>query len=108
LLSKEAGLGYEESLAVFHNVVSVILAGSVMGDHCSPISDTTIMSSLASQCNHIEHVRTQLPYALTVGSVALFVGTLPSAFGFPVLLSYAIGFALLFLALNYFGKKVES
>lgn len=53
------------------NVIAVTLAASVLGDHCSPISDTTILSSLASDCNHIDHVRTQLPYALTVGAVSL-------------------------------------
>lgn len=104
LLAKNAGLSYDESLSIFHNVVSVILAGSVMGDHCSPISDTTIMSSLASQCNHIEHVRTQLPYALSVGAVSLLLGTLPVAFGFPIILSYIFGFSLLFLIIRYFGK----
>lgn len=52
-------------------VLSSILSGSVMGDHCSPISDTTILSSTGSQCRHIDHVRTQLPYALTVGAVSL-------------------------------------
>ncbi len=104
LLSKNAGLPYGESLSVFHNVVSVILAGSVMGDHCSPISDTTIMSSLASQCNHIEHVRTQLPYALSVGLVSLLLGTLPAAYGFPVILSYILGFSILFLIIRFFGK----
>lgn len=51
-------------------VLSSILSGSVMGDHCSPISDTTILSSTGSQCRHIDHVRTQLPYALTVGAVS--------------------------------------
>ncbi|MBR0067820.1 MAG: Na+/H+ antiporter NhaC family protein, partial [Kiritimatiellae bacterium] len=54
-------------------VLSSILSGSVMGDHCSPISDTTILSSTGSQCRHIDHVRTQLPYALTVGA-ASFLG----------------------------------
>jgi Na+/H+ antiporter NhaC len=108
LLAEQAGLDYQESLSVFHNVVSVILAGSVMGDHCSPISDTTIMSSLASQCNHIEHVRTQLPYAMTVGFVALFVGTLPSAFGFPLVLSYVIGFCILVLVVLFLGKKTNT
>lgn len=105
LLAEQAGLSYDESMNIFHNVVSVILAGSVMGDHCSPISDTTIMSSLASQCNHIEHVRTQLPYALSVGFVALFVGTIPAAFGFPVLISYLIGIALLCLLIVLIGKR---
>ena len=105
LLAKEAGLAYDESIVIFHNVVSVILAGSVLGDHCSPISDTTIMSSLASQCNHISHVRTQLPYALTVGVVALFIGTIPSAYGFPVWLSFLLGFGILFLIIRFFGRK---
>ena len=53
-------------------VLSSILSGSVMGDHCSPISDTTILSSTGSQCRHIDHVRTQLPYALTVGAASFF------------------------------------
>jgi Na+/H+ antiporter NhaC len=50
--------------------ISACLAGSVCGDHCSPISDTTIMSSAGAQCNHINHVSTQLPYALTVAGVS--------------------------------------
>ena len=51
-------------------VLSAVLSGSVMGDHCSPISDTTILSSTGAQCRHIDHVRTQLPYALTAGAVS--------------------------------------
>jgi Na+/H+ antiporter NhaC len=50
--------------------MSACLAGSVCGDHCSPISDTTIMSSAGAQCNHINHVSTQLPYAITVAAVS--------------------------------------
>ena len=53
--------------------VSACLAGAVCGDHCSPISDTTIMSSTGAMCNHINHVSTQLPYALTVAAVS-FIG----------------------------------
>ena len=105
LLAQNAGLSYDESITIFHNVVSVILAGSVLGDHCSPISDTTIMSSLASQCNHISHVRTQLPYALSVGFVSLFIGTIPTAYGFPVWLSFGLGFSILFLIIRFVGKK---
>jgi len=59
--------------------VSAILGGSVFGDHCSPISDTTILSSMASGCDHVDHVRTQLPYALLGGGLALVVGYLPAA-----------------------------
>jgi len=105
LLSQQAGLSYDESMSIFHNVVSVILAGSVMGDHCSPISDTTIMSSLASQCNHIDHVRTQLPYAISVGAVSVLVGTIPVAHGFPVFMSYLFGLAILTILVLFLGKK---
>jgi len=58
-----------------------VLAASVLGDHCSPISDTTILSSLASDCNHIDHVRTQLPYALTVGAVSITASFLATVLG---------------------------
>ena len=50
--------------------ISACLAGSVCGDHCSPISDTTIMSSAGAMCDHLNHVKTQLPYALTVAGVS--------------------------------------
>jgi Na+/H+ antiporter NhaC len=50
--------------------VGAVLSGGIFGDHCSPISDTTVISSLAAASDHIEHVRTQLPYALAVGGVA--------------------------------------
>jgi len=82
-ISIESGLSPDAAYAILSNVVSCVLAGSVLGDHCSPISDTTILSSLASACYHIDHVRTQLPYALTVGLVALFVGTIPATLGLP-------------------------
>jgi len=71
LVCEKFGFDYNANLAIFYNVVSSILAGSVFGDHCSPISDTTILSSLSSSCNHIEHVRTQLPYALFVGTISI-------------------------------------
>jgi Na+/H+ antiporter NhaC len=61
--------------------VSSILAGSVWGDHCSPISDTTVLSSMATSCDHMDHVRTQLPYALLVGGVSLLCAELPVAAG---------------------------
>lgn len=61
--------------------VSSILAGAVWGDHCSPISDTTILSSMATSCDHMDHVRTQLPYALVVGATSLLCGEIPVAAG---------------------------
>lgn len=60
-------------------VVAAVLGGGVFGDHCSPISDTTIIASMASACDHIDHVRTQLPYAALAAGVSavlyLIVGT---------------------------------
>ena len=50
--------------------ISACLAGAVCGDHCSPISDTTIMASAGAQCNHVDHVATQLPYAVTVAGIS--------------------------------------
>lgn len=79
------GLAQNMDVAVAHellmNVIAVVLAASVLGDHCSPISDTTILSSLASDCNHIDHVRTQLPYALTVGVVSMLAGGISTMLG---------------------------
>ena len=88
------------------STIAAVLAGAVFGDHCSPIADTTILSSLASGCNHIAHVRTQLPYALLVGAVSVVFGSLFTAFGFPLLLAYLLIFATLFAVLFFFGKKV--
>lgn len=106
-LCQETGMDYNASLMLFSHVVSTVIAGSVFGDHCSPISDTTILSSLASSCNHIQHVRTQLPYALTVAVVGLVFGTLPVAYGLSPWIVYPVMIGLLFLVVRFFGKKVE-
>jgi len=108
LLTQQFGLEYHESMRIFHIVVSSVLAGSVLGDHCSPISDTTILSSLASSCNHIEHVRTQLPYALTVGVVSIMLGTLPAAYGISPWILFPAGLLFLYLVVVVFGKKIET
>lgn len=105
-ISMSTGLDHAQSLMIFENVVSCVLAGSVLGDHCSPISDTTILSSLASSCHHIDHVRTQLPYALTVGTVAVFLGTLPAALGMSSWLTMPIGLLVLFFIIWRLGKKL--
>jgi Na+/H+ antiporter NhaC len=92
---------------IIYSSVSCVLAGAVWGDHCSPISDTTILSSMASGCDHIDHVRTQLPYAMSVGIVALLLGTLPAGFGFPWWVSILVGAAVLSAALRLFGTPVD-
>ncbi|MCB0397390.1 MAG: hypothetical protein KDD36_12080 [Flavobacteriales bacterium] len=96
----------EETMPIFYNVVSCVLAGAVLGDHCSPISDTTILSSLSTSCNHIDHVRTQLPYAATVGGVALLAGTLLTGLGMSPIISYAFGGLTLAGIIFFAGKKV--
>jgi len=106
LITKEYNYSYNESLNIFYNVVASVLAGSVLGDHCSPISDTTILSSLASSCPHIEHVKTQLPYALTVGVVAALFGVLPASFGVAAYITFPIGLLVLYLVIRLFGKKI--
>ncbi len=108
LISSDFGLDYETSMSLFYNVVAGVLTGSVLGDHCSPISDTTILSSLASSCNHIEHVRTQLPYALTVGGVSVIVGIIPAAYGFSSYLLFPAGLLILLLITFLFGKKTQT
>ena len=108
LLCQEEGMSVDATMPLFYNVVASVLAGSVMGDHCSPISDTTIMSSLASSCSHLQHVRTQMPYALTVGGVAVLLGVLPTALGLPSWVAFLMGFVVLWLIVRLVGKKVET
>lgn len=106
-ISQGAGMEDAASMGIFYNTVSAVLAGAVLGDHCSPISDTTILSSLASGCNHIDHVRTQIPYALTVGAIAVIAGTIPTAFGLPSWLSFIFGFGCVILVIELLGKRPE-
>jgi len=102
-LSQQAGI---EEMYILHSTIAAVLAGAVWGDHCSPISDTTILSSMASDCDHVDHVRTQIPYALLAGGAALAAGFLPSGYGFPWWLSLATGALLLAGGLRVFGTRV--
>ena len=97
----------EEEMHVLYSSISCVLAGAVWGDHCSPISDTTVLSSLASGCDHIEHVRTQMPYALIVGTVAVLFGTIPCGFGAPPWVGMIIGAILLVAILRIFGRRPD-
>jgi Na+/H+ antiporter NhaC len=96
-----------EQYTVLLGAISSIMAGSIFGDHCSPISDTTVLSSMASACDHIDHVRTQLPYAVLVAGVAMVVGDIPTAFGLNPFIALALGAAILYAALRVWGKRVE-
>ncbi|MEM8984549.1 MAG: Na+/H+ antiporter NhaC family protein [Pseudomonadota bacterium] len=92
---------------VLYSAIACNLAGAVFGDHCSPISDTTVLSSIASGCDHIEHVRTQLPYALTVGVVATVLGTLPAGFGIPWWVGAIAGVVALIAIIRIIGEPAE-
>jgi len=102
------GIADESGMHILYSSVSAVLAGAVWGDHCSPISDTTVLSSVASGCNHIEHVRTQLPYALIVGVVGLLLGTIPAGYGLPTWVSLIVGAAVLVGVLRFFGRNADS
>jgi Na+/H+ antiporter NhaC len=102
-----AGVGFAggEHYAVLLGTVSSVMAGAVFGDHSSPISDTTVLSSMASACDLVDHVRTQLPYALVVAGVALAVGEIPAAAEWihPIW-SILVGLVILYVVLRIFGR----
>lgn len=87
--------------------LGAVLDGAIFGDHCSPISDTTIISSTASSCELMRHVRTQLPYSLLVAAIALAFGYIPSALGLAPGLSFALAISVIvvfFVGLSYFRR----
>ena len=93
---------------VLLGAISSILSGSVWGDHCSPISDTTVMSSMASGCDHIDHSKTQIPYACLVAAVSIFLGQIPVAYGlYPAWVGLILGSAALFTIVHFVGENVE-
>ncbi len=94
--------GADETMMIMS--ISAAMAGAVCGDHCSPISDTTIMASAGAQCNHINHVNTQLPYAITVAAVS-FVSYIIAGFVKVVWIALPIAVVLMFLTLAVLRKK---
>jgi len=103
ILMTDGGVSVD-NMHIIYSTLASVLAGSIWGDHCSPISDTTVLSSLSTDCDHMEHVRTQMPYALTVGLVALLVCTIPTAYGVPWWLSLPAATLLLAIIVRVFGK----
>lgn len=86
---------------------SAVLTGAIFGDHCSPISDTTILSSMGAGCNHIDHVKTQMPYALFVGVITILFGYIPAGFGLPIYIVLPVALIAVFVGVQIFGKSVE-
>ena len=86
---------------------SAVLTGAIFGDHCSPISDTTILSSMGAGCSHIDHVKTQMWYALFVAAITILFGYIPAGFGLPIYIVLPMSCVALFIGVIIFGKKVE-
>ena len=86
---------------------AAVLDGAIFGDHCSPISDTTVMSSIATSCDHLDHVKTQLPYALTTMAVAALAGYVGAAFFYPGWIGLVIGFTAIPAILLLFGRNPD-
>ncbi|MGL1892549.1 MAG: Na+/H+ antiporter NhaC family protein [Spirochaetaceae bacterium] len=85
-----------------------VLTGAVFGDHCSPISDTTILSSSASGSDHIDHVKTQMPYAITAAIFAIVFGFIPAGLGLSPWISLALGLVAITIFVKFFGKRINN
>ena len=107
-VSLAGGTGFADGslYGILLATTSSVLAGAIWGDHCSPISDTTVLSSTAAACDHVDHVRTQLPYAVLVGAVALVLGSLGTSLGIPHWVALLAGVAVLAAFLRMFGTPV--
>ena len=100
------GIADAEHMHILYSCIACVLTGAVWADHCSPISDTTVLSSLATGCDHMDHVRTQIPYALLGGAVAVGVGVLPAGFGLPWFILLPSGAIILVVVHRFLGKRV--
>lgn len=87
---------------------SAVLTGAIFGDHCSPISDTTIMSSMGAGCDHISHVRTQMPYALSVAAITILFGYIPVGLGLSIWFVLPLATAAIFALVYFIGKPVDN
>ena len=103
-IGQNSGLPFEMTHEIIYASVSAVLGGSVWGDHCSPISDTTILSSIATQCDHVEHVNTQLPYAMIVGTISILGMAGILVVGIPWWIIYPVGLVAIIAIIYKFGK----
>lgn len=87
--------------------ISAVLTGAIFGDHCSPISDTTILSSMGAGCHHMDHVQTQMPYSLAVCAVAVIAGYLPVACGISIWIVLPFGLFVTWALVRFVGQRVE-
>jgi len=101
------GMANSEHLHILYSSIACVLCGAVWADHCSPLSDTTVLSSLATGCDHMDHVTTQLPYAALTGAAAILIGTLPGGYGAPWWLLLLIAALVLFLVHRLLSKSAD-
>ena len=101
------GIADAEHLHILYSCIACVLCGAVWSDHCSPISDTTVLSALATGCDLMDHVTTQLPYAALGGVIAVFVCTVPAGFGLPWWLLLPAAGLLLGVAHRMLGKSAD-
>ncbi len=106
-LTVAQGVPFESVEHILNATVGAVLTGAIFGDHCSPISDTTILSSMCSAVDHLDHVKTQMVYALVVGAIAMTVGYLPAGFGINPYICNIAGIILIAGILILLGKNPE-
>ena len=100
-----AGTSYEAQY--IFACIAAVLSGSIFGDHCSPVTDTTILSSLGAECNNLDHVKTQLPYALVAAGTASVIGYIPAGLGMSPWISLPFSIIVAMLSIRIIGRKVE-
>lgn len=86
---------------------SAVLTGAIFGDHCSPISDTTILSSMGAGCDHIDHIKTQIPYALFIAVVTIVFGYIPAGLGLPVFIILPVAIIAIIIIMRVIGKRTD-
>jgi Na+/H+ antiporter NhaC len=101
------GIADAQHMHILYSSIACVLTGAVWADHCSPISDTTVLSSLATGCDHMDHVATQIPYALLGGTVALLLCTLPAGYGLPWWLLLPTAAVTLVVVHRFLGKPTD-
>ncbi len=101
------GIADAGHMHILYSCIACVLTGAVWADHCSPISDTTVLSSLATGCDHMDHVRTQIPYALLGGIAAVLIGVLPAGYGLPWFVLLPIAAVALVVTHRFLGKPVD-
>ena len=103
-LALPAAVGLDANFAA---TLGGVLTGATFGDHVSPISESVVMSSMSAACDHMDHVMTQVPYALTVCVISLIFGFIPAGLGIPVWMSIAAGTAACLVFIRFVGKKTD-